>query len=243
MKNLRKKAKELRRDTFNLAVKHRDSHIASAFSTIEILIGLYEEILKPQDKFILSKGHGCFSLYAILKRKGYNPKISGHPDIDPENGIYCTTGSLGHGLPMGLGMALAKKIKKEDGKIYVLIGDGECQEGTIWESAKIACHHKLDNLMVITDYNKLQALGKIESILSLGSLKSKFEAFGWHVSDIDGHNLEEIISALKKNTAHHPRMIIAHTIKGKGLSFMENDPKWQSRFPDPDELKKAYEEI
>lgn len=243
MQNLQEKAKELRRNTFSLAVEHNDPHIASAFSIIEILIGLYEEILKPQDRFILSKGHGCFSFYAILREKGYNPKISGHPDRDPKNGICCTTGSLGHGFPIGVGMALAKKVKKEDGKIYVLIGDGECQEGTIWESSKIACHHKLNNLTVIMDHNKLQALDKIENILSLGNLKNKFEAFGWYVSEIDGHNLKEIISALEKNAARQPHMIIAHTIKGKGLSFMENDPKWQSRFPNPDELKKAYEEI
>lgn len=240
---LEEKSDELRRDTFNLAVEYKDMHIASALSIVDILTGLYDSVMKKEDRFILSKGHGCISFYSILRKKRYNPKIIAHPEIDIENGINCTTGSLGHGLPMGAGMAFAKKFKKEFGKIYVLIGDGECQEGTVWESLNLAAHHKLDNLVGIIDYNKIQALDWVENILSLGNLKNKIEAFDWYVSEIDGHNLYEIVNTLNKNLKYKPHMVIAHTIKGKGISFMEDDPKWQSRFPNEEELNQAYKEL
>ena len=242
-KLLEKKADELRKSTFNLAVKHKDMHIASGLSMIDLIIGLYEGVLQKEDKFILSKGHGCISFYALLEEKGYNPKIIAHPDIDIENGINCTTGSLGHGLPIGTGMAMARKLKQKSGKIYVLMGDGECQEGSVWESLNIAAHHKLDNLVGIIDYNKIQALDKVENILSLGNLRKKIEAFDWHVSEINGHYMSEIITALDKESKYNPHMIIANTIKGKGLSFMENDPKWQSRFPSEQELEQAYKDL
>ena len=158
MKDLEKKAKELRKKTLDLAVEKGEGHLGGSFSEIEILISLYKEVLKDEDKFILSKGHCCYPLYLLLKEKGLNPKTSPHPDIDIENGINCTTGSLGHGLPIGVGMAFARKIQKKSGRIYVLMGDGECQEGTTWESSLIASQHKLTNLTVIIDHNKLQAL-------------------------------------------------------------------------------------
>ena len=195
--NFEKRAKRLRRETFDLAIEHNAGHLASAFSIIEILIAL-DEVLKEHDKFILSKGHGCLSFYIALRHKGFNPIISEHPDIQVEQGIECTTGSLGHGLPIGLGMAFAKKFKKDDGRIYVLMSDGECQEGTTWESLLLASHHKLDNLVSIVDHNKLQALGRIEEILSLGNLMDKFTAFGCDVSEVDGHSPTEIIKALEK---------------------------------------------
>jgi len=243
MKILEERAKWLRKETLDLSMKTGEGHLGGSYSTIETLISLYDEVLKPQDTFILSKGHVCYPYYILLQEQGYNPKISGHPDIDVENGIPCTTGSLGHGLPIGIGMALAGKVKKEKGDIYVLMGDGECQEGTIWESALIAPHHKLDNLIGIVDRNDLQALDNTENILSLGNLGKKFREFGWHVSEIDGHNFNEIIPALKYREIGKPHMIIANTVKGKGVSYMENNPKWHVRLPNEDELKQAYREL
>ncbi len=241
---LERKAKKLRKNVLDLALKTEgDGHLGGSFSEIEILISLYKQVMKSNDKFILSKGHACYPLYVLLKEKGYNPKISGHPDIDEKNGICCTTGSLGHGLPIGVGMALARKLSKKNGRIYVLMGDGEIQEGTTWESSLIASHHKLDNLTVIIDHNKLQALEPIEKVLSLGNLKNKFQEFGYNVLEINGHSFLEIVNALKLKSEKKPQMIIAHTIKGKGVSYMENDPKWHGRKVILEEVKQAYEEL
>jgi transketolase len=240
---LKNKAKELRKKVLELGIETGEAHFGGSFSEIEILISLYDVIMKPEDKFILSKGHACYPFYLLLKEKGFNPKISAHPDLDVENGIYATTGSLGHGLPMGVGMALARKLKNKLGRIYVLISDGECQEGTTWESAQIAAHHKLDNLVVIVDHNKLQALQRIEEVQSLGNLKDKFDAFGWQTTEVDGHNFQEILNSLQNKSFDRPQIIIAHTIKGKGISYMENNPKWHTRLPTEEELKQAHEEL
>ena len=233
--------KELRRKTLYLAIETQNGHIASALSIIEILIAVYGH-MGPDDKFILSKGHGCLSWYALLQSLGFNPTLSGHPDIDTANGIHCTTGSLGHGLPIGVGMALARKLKGQSGNLYVLMGDGECQEGTIWESVLLARHHKLDNLIIIVDYNYLQALDKTNQILRLGDLAMFFETMGIYTSEVDGHNIHDIQFALG-NVIREPKSIIAETIKGKGVSFMENDPKWHSRLPNALELKQAYRDL
>lgn len=240
---LEKKAKIIRREVLNLAMRYKVSHIAPAYSIVEILLALYEKVLKDDDKFILSKGHGCLSLYTILRQQGLNPTISGHPDIERNQGIECTTGSLGHGLPLGTGMALARKLKNKEGNIYVLISDGECQEGTTWESILIAAHHELDNLTIIVDHNKMQSLGRVDEILSLGNLREKFESFGCYVVETDGHRIPEVISALKIRTWKKPKVIIAHTIKGKGVSFMENKPEWHNRIPNPEELKVANKDL
>lgn len=243
MKDYDARSREIRKKVLDMVVQHGDSHLGGEFSEIEILAALYDEVLKPEDKFILSKGHACHPLYVLLRERGYNPTIAGHPDIDESNGISCTTGSLGHGLPIGVGMALARKKLATSGRIYVLMSDGECQEGTTWESSLIATHHQLDNLVAIIDHNKLQALDRIDRILSLGNLGKKFESFGWDVSEIDGHNYEEIIPALRYRKEGYPRMIIAHTIKGKGVSYMEGDPKWHARYPKGGELARAYREL
>ena len=244
MKTLEKRAKWLRKETLDLSVKIGIGHLGGSYSIIEILVSLYDKVLNPEDTFILSKGHACYPYYILLKeRRGYNPEISGHPDIDVKNGIPCTTGSLGHGLPIGIGMALASKIKKEVGDIYILMGDGECQEGTTWESSLVASNYKLDNLVAIVDRNNLQALDSTENILSLGDLSGKFNEFGWHVSEINGHNFDEIISALKFRITEKPHIIVANTIKGRGISYMENDSKWHVRLPNQDELKQAYKEL
>jgi len=240
-----KKSKQVRRDLLKLAIESNNGHIASAFSTVEIIVALYEEFLKEEDRFILSKGHACLSLYTILRYKGLNPKISIHPDIEREQGIECTTGSLGHGLPIGVGMAFAKKFKNEKGKVFVLIGDGECQEGTTWESLNLAKRFKLDNLVVIVDNNKLQALDTIKNIMWETDLKGKFEVFGCDVAEINGHNFEELINSFDANNIkiNMPRVIIAHTIKGKGVSFMENVACWHSRIPEGKLLEQAYKEL
>jgi len=243
IEELKQKAKELRKKVLELGMQTGEAHLGGSFSIIEALISLHSKILEPEDKFILSKGHSCYPLYILLREKGCNPKISGHPDICTEHGLSCTTGSLGHGLPIGVGMALARKKLNKSGKIYVLMGDGECQEGTTWESSIIANHHNLNNLVVIIDHNKLQALDKIENILSLGDLRKKFESFGWHVSEIDGHDFPQLIDALQLHHLEKPRLIIANTIKGKGVSYMEQDPKWHTRLPTPEELKQAHKEL
>jgi transketolase len=205
-------------------------------------ISLYSCFLKPNDRFVLSKGHACIPYYLLLREQKYNPKISDHPDIDAANGICCSTGSLGHGLPIGVGMSLAKKIKNEPGKVYVLIGDGECQEGTVWESLMIAAHHKLNNLTVIIDNNQLQGSGRIEDILSLGDIKNKIESFGCYAIKVDGHSYRELIAAFEKKNKK-PKVIIAETIKGKGISLMENNPVWHSRWPTLEQINMALQEL
>lgn len=245
MEYLKNTAKQIRKKILEMAINHNDGHIASAYSAVEILTCLYENIMVSEDKFILSKGHGCLVLYTILEYKGFCPKYSGHPDIDEKNGIFCTTGSLGHGLPIATGMALAKKHMKKNGHIFVMLGDGECQEGTTWESLNLAKHFKLDNLTIIIDNNKLQALDSIKKIISENNLYEKFKVFGCNTYEIEGHNFNDILrflssSAIKKDM---PRAVIANTVKGKGLSFMEGKPEWHSRIPEGELLEKAYEEL
>lgn len=244
IKKFRERAKKLRRDVLCLSLeKGGDGHLGGSFSEIELLISLYDKIMEVNDKFILSKGHACYPLYVLLREKGYNPKISGHPDIDEKNGICCTTGSLGHGLPIAAGMALARKQLKRKGRIYVLMGDGELQEGTTWETSLLAVHHKLDNLTVIVDHNKLQALEPTVNVVSMGSLKNKFEEIGYDVLETEGHSFPEIIKVLQEKPRGKPQMIIAHTIKGKGVSFLENVPKWHGRKVILDEIKEAFKEL
>lgn len=238
------KAKEYRKEILDLSVSSNLTHIAPAFSIVEIMMVLFESTLNKNDKFILSKGHGALSLYIALRHKGFNPKITVHPEMDINEGIECTTGSLGHGLPVGVGMAFAKKyIKREKGKVYVLMSDGECQEGTTWESLLIASHHKLDNLVIIIDNNKIQSLDRVTNILSLDDLKSKFMAFNCSVAEINGHDIKQIQQELKNNNNNSTKVIIANTIKGKGFSLAEDEPVWHHRIPIGEELTQAYQEL
>ena len=225
------KAKKLRQDTFNAFIEHGEEHLGGSFSMIEILIALYETILKNGDKFILSKSHASFPLCLLLKQKGFDPKLTTHLELDPRNGIHCTTGSLGHGLPIGTGMALARKLQSKPGKIYIMISDGECQEGTTWESLLIASKHKLDNLVIIVDYNKIQALSKLKDALPLESLPKKFKAFNCNCIEVkDGHSFKSLVKGFKKiKNLGKPNVIILHTIKGKGIKEFENDPIWHAR--------------
>ena len=238
--NLR--ARKLRKDVLNFSLETGIGHFGGSFSEIEILISLYDVVMRPEDKFILSKGHACNPWYILLREKGYEPKISGHPDIDLKNGICCTTGSLGHGLPIGVGMAFAKKIKKQNGRVYVLMGDGECQEGTTWESIPLATKYNLDNLITIVDHNRLQSLEETKNVSPM-DLKEIFTAFGCYVTEVDGHSFKELIPTLNEKKYDKPHVIIANTIKGKGVSYMENDPKWHGRRPTLERIKPALEEL
>jgi len=230
-KKLTLKAAQLRQETFLMFIKKGEAHLGGSFSIIETLLTLYENIIKKNDKFILSKSHASFPLCIILRKKGLKPKLTTHLELDPKNGIYCTTGSLGHGLPIATGMAFARKQQKLSGKIYVMISDGECQEGTTWESLLIAAKHKLDNLVVLIDYNKIQALSRLEDALPLKNLLNKFKAFNWDCINVkNGHSFKQLTASLKKkNKKNKPLVIILNTIKGKGIKEFENDPAWHAR--------------
>jgi transketolase len=206
---------------------------------------------------VLSKGHASPVLYASLAEKGYLPKeelatfrkinsrLQGHPSKKMLPGVEQSTGSLGQGLSAANGMALAARLDKRDYRVYALLGDGEIQEGMVWEAAMAAGHYKLDNLVAILDYNHLQIDGNVEDIMNVGPVADKFRAFNWHVIEIDGHNLEEIIAALDeaKSVKGMPTFIVAHTVKGKGVSYMENACGWHGTAPNAEQLAQALEEL
>ena len=256
-------AKIVREDVVEMAYLSKGSHVASALSIVDILAVLYNDILnvnpknlkdKHRDRLILSKGHAGSALYSTLARKGFfNPaelknhyqngsKLSGHISHKVP-GIEFSTGSLGHGLPLATGLALNAKIDKEDYKVYVIIGDGECDEGSNWEAIMFAAHHKLNNLTVIIDKNKLQAMGECSTIINLESYAEKFKVFGYETIEIDGHNHNQLRKALKQETIDKPKCIICNTIKGYGVSFMENNILWHYHNPNEEEYKAAIAEI
>ena len=254
--NYKKTATEVRKKVLELIYKAQTSHIGSNFSCIDMLTVLFEKADLDKDKIILSKGWAAASLYYFLWRKGRiteeelnsycqpGSKFIGLAEpIIPE--IPAAGGSMGFGLPFGVGFALAKKIKKEKGKAFILMSDGEMDCGTTWESALIAAHHKLDNLFVIVDFNEFQAMGKVKEILNIEPLKDKWKAFGWEVREIDGHNFEEIEKALTEPTMEKekPIAIIARTVKGKGISFMEGDNIWHYKAPSEEEYQRAMKEL
>lgn len=263
---LNRKAFETRREILNMIVKARGTHIASAFSIVEVIVYLYEEILKVnpskpkdprRDKFVLSKGHGCAALYVTLANKGFFSKkelgkycsengiLGGHPDSLRIPGVETSTGSLGHGMPVAVGFALANKIDGISSRVYCVIGDGESNEGSIWEATQIAAHHKLDNLTVILDENKLMISGFAKDILDPLAFSDKFRSFGWHVIPVDGHSFLDLSKAFEKakKKKGKPTIIIADTIKGKGVSFMENKKEWYSKLPSDSELSSALSEL
>jgi transketolase len=230
IKNLKKIAFNLRQKTFQAFIDKKEAHLGGSFSMIEIIICLYQKILKKNDKFILSKAHASFPLCLILREKGLRPKLTTHLELDEKNGIFCTTGSLGHGFPIATGMALSRKIQKKNGKVFVMISDGECQEGTTWETLLIGAKQKLNNLILIIDYNKIQALSRIDEILPLDNLKKKLESFNWECINVkDGHDIKLLIKAFTKKMSEKPRVIIANTVKGKGIKEFENDSIWHAR--------------
>lgn len=263
--HLTKLSRETRRQILKMIVKANASHIAPSYSIVELLVYLYEKVLKinpkkpddpDRDKFILSKGWGVSALYSILAYKGFfdkklldsycmdGDKMIAMTTINDIPGIEATTGSAGHGLPIGAGMAMAMKLNKVNRRVYVIIGDGECDEGAIWETALIASHHKLNNLIAIIDYNKWQSFGRTNEVLNLEPLKEKWQAFNWQVVEINGHNFKEIDSAIKKCylSKDRPTIIIAHTVKGKGLSIIEDNNDYHYKTPREKELIVAKKE-
>lgn len=243
----------------------RGSHIGAILSVSDIIAVLYTDILNinPQnpkmenrDRLILSKGHAGAAIYAALAERGFFPvselathygdgsRLSGHVSHKGVPGVEFSTGSLGHGLPVAVGMALEAKLSHKDYHIYVVMGDGECDEGSVWEASMFAYHHKLDNLTVIVDYNKMQSLTFCEDTLSLAPLDKKFESFGYNVLSIDGHNHDELREAFHtKFTNGNPMMVLANTTKGKGISFMENNILWHYRTPQGEEYEAAIKEL
>jgi len=240
---LTERGKQIRRDSIYLSKANGGYHYGGSFSCVEILIVLYDHVIKEDDRFILSKGHACWPYYVLLRELGYDPKLEGHPSRDPSNGVLCNTGSLGHGLPMAVGMAIAKKYRGEEGRVYVLMGDGECQEGTTWESMLIARAHKLGNLCVIVDGNNIQGSGFTDAILPSRCVARVANEVGWYVTGVHGHDVGELIKEISDSHPERPHMIIANTIKGKGVSFMENNPEWHAKWPNPEEEKQMLEEL
>ena len=245
LKKLKLKAFKLRQDTLMMFQKKKEAHLGGSFSMIEIIVALYSKILKKKDKFILSKALASFPLCILLRERGLKPKITTHLEIDEKNGIFCTTGSLGHGLPIAAGMAFANKILKKKEKIYVLISDGECQEGTTWETLLVAAKHKLDNLIILIDYNKIQALSKLNDAIPLHNLFKKIKSFNINCVNVkNGHDFISILKSLnQKSKKKLPTAIIFNTIKGKGVKEFENDPVWHARKLNKDELNIAKKRL
>lgn len=263
---LNKIALNLRRDIIKMIQSGEGGHIGGSLSIIEIMTVLYFCILRSnpknpkwgdRDRFILSAGHKCLALYAILAEKGYFDKailglydsfdspLPGHPDRHKLPGVEANTGSLGHGLAIGGGIALAGKINKKDYKVYVLMGDGETAEGSVWEAAAISSHFKLDNLVAIIDRNRLQISGDTKNVLDIEPLLKKWMAFGWETLEVNGHDFNELITTFnnlpfKENC---PSCIIANTVKGKGLSFAENNYKYHYWKKTEEEMEKALKEL
>ncbi len=263
---LKKIAVEVRKDIIEEVYSAKSGHPGGALSCADILTVLYFNQMnvdekKPEDsnrdRLILSKGHASPALYAVLAEKGYFPKeelknfrkigskLQGHPDMKNIPGVDMTTGSLGQGLSAGVGMALASKMDKAGCKIYCILGDGEIEEGQIWEALTAASKNKLDNLCVILDNNNLQIDGEIEKVGGMSNITEKLLSFGFNVVNINGHNIDEIIDAITtaKQTKGKPTAIIAKTVKGKGVSFMENNASWHGKAPNEEEYNLAIEEL
>lgn len=266
LNELMERAKKIRQHIIRMTNEAGSGHPGGSLSAVEILVCLYFKIMKhdpkdphwpERDRFILSKGHAAPALYAVLAEAGYLPieelmtlrklgcRLQGHPSMTATPGVEMSTGSLGHGLAVANGMALAAKLDRKLNRIYVLCGDGEMDVGEIWESAMLASHYKLDNVTMYLDRNMLQLDGPTEQIMSIEPIADKWKAFGWHVQEIDGHNMREIVMATEhtKNTRGKPSVIICHTVKGKGVSFMEGTIHFHGKAPNKDECAKALEEL
>jgi len=259
-------AKKLRRHVITMIGKAGSGHPGGSLSAAEIITALYFKVLRhdpanprwaERDRFILSKGHAAPILYAALAERGYFPGeelatlrtlgscLQGHCDMTATRGVEMSSGSLGQGLSFGIGIALAGRLDARDYRVYVLLGDGECDEGQVWEAAMASAHFKLDNLVAIVDHNELQIDGWNRDVMNLEPLPEKWKAFGWHTIEVNGHDLSQLIAAFDeaKRVRGKPTAIIAHTIKGKGVSFMENNVDFHGKAPTPAEMEKALEEL
>lgn len=258
--------KEIRKEIFLTAFGANIAHIASAFSIVEVMYVLYEQKilhydpLNPtaddRDWFILSKGHGSLALYYELYKCGFFDKdtlrsfskpgtvLGGEPCYPLTPGIECSSGSLGHGLSFAVGVAKSKKIDGRSEKVYCLVGDGECEEGSTWEALMFASHMNLDNLIILVDCNKIQKMDSVEKVIGIESLKPYFKTFGCDVYEVDGHNIDEIRECLQNtNTSGKPKAVILNTVKGKGVSIIENNADWHWRLPKKKELKYFMKEL
>lgn len=266
IKSLEERAKIIRRYVIKMLAKAGSGHPGGSLSAVDLLVVLFYNKMRhnPQqpkwqdrDRFILSKGHGCPALYAILADMGYfsvdkletlrqfGSILQGHPCMKTTPGIEISSGSLGQGLSVGLGIALAAKLDKKDYRTYVMLGDGEIEEGQIWEAAMAASHYKAENLCAILDQNELQIDGFIHDVMSSHPIPAKWRSFGWHVIEINGHNYKAIIDAYNEaeKTKGRPTIIVAKTVKGKGVSFMENQVDWHGKAPTKEEAEKALAEL
>lgn len=260
----RELAWKIRRDAIEMTHVSNGSHIGSVLSIADIVAVLYAEVMnvdknnpksEDRDRFILSKGHAGAAVYAALAETGFfqvedlvthyanGSKLSGHVSHKGVPGVELSTGSLGHGVCVATGMAMAAKIDKKKHRVYSIIGDGECDEGSVWETALFANHFKLSNLTVIVDHNKIQSLDRCENTIDLINLADKWKAFGWHVIEVDGHSHDELMQAFEAKSLEKPICIVAHTIKGKGVSFMENTVLWHYRAPQGEFYINAVKEL
>lgn len=266
LEDLKKIAVEIRKDIISMLTESASGHPGGSLSAVEILTTLYFKEMKidPQnpkdlnrDRFVLSKGHAAPVLYSTLARRGYfdvnelktlrkfGSMLQGHPNMNDVSGVDMSTGSLGQGISAAVGMAIAGKLDKKDYRVYALLGDGELEEGQVWEASMSAAHYKLDNLTAFVDHNGLQIDGPIVDVMSPEPVSDKFAAFGWHVINVDGHNFEEIINAIEeaKTVKGKPTMIVCRTVKGKGISFMENNAAWHGSTPNAEQCSQALKEL
>ena len=266
IENIKKISREIRKNIIEAVYCAQSGHPGGALSCTDILAVLYfkemhikkdEPTLPERDRFVLSKGHATPALYGTLAEYGFFSKdelksfrkidsfLQGHPDKNKVPGVDMTTGSLGQGLSVANGMAMMGKLNGKNYRVYCLVGDGEIEEGQIWEAAMTSAHYKLDNLCLIVDNNELQIDGKVEKVMNVNPIGEKLKSFGFEVIEIDGHNYQEIIQAFEtaRNTKQKPTAIVAHTIKGKGVSFMENQATWHGKAPSEEQYKIAMEEL
>lgn len=259
-------ANTIRQNIIKMLIPAKSGHPGGSLSSADILATLYFQVMRinprepdwpERDRFVLCKGHAAPVLYAALAEKGYFPKeellglrqtgrmLQGHPDMKKTPGVDMSTGSLGQGLSAANGMALAGRLDGKDYRVYALLGDGEMGEGQVWEAGMAAAHYKLDNLTAIIDYNGLQIDGRTNDVMSSTPLSAKWQAFGWHVIEVDGHDIEKLMAAFEeaKKVQGKPTMIIARTIKGKGVSFMENQAGWHGTAPNAEQSEQALKEL
>ena len=265
VERLEEQAVQLRRDIVEMIHAAKAGHPGGSLSAVDMITALYFHVMRidPQnprwedrDRFVLSKGHACPALYAALARRGFfDPKhlttlrqyhsiLQGHPDMNKTPGIDISSGSLGNGLAIGVGMAMSGRLHHQDYMTYVMLGDGEVQEGMVWEAAMAAHHHDLGNLVAIVDCNGVQINGWVNEIMTVEPLADKWRAFGWNVVEVNGHNMKNLLTVLHTaKTMRHPTVILMRTVKGRGVSFMEDDCKWHGNSPSDEELVQAILEI